>query len=119
MRRPVSLRARLVLGLIVLATLGLAVADVVTYTSLRSFLVDRVDSSLQAAHTGLGPALFDGDGDGGPRRGHGPGPVGGLEPGGYVALLTTDGRVVRSTGVPAVPGGPTPSPPRLPAELSL
>ena len=46
----VSLRARLILGVVVLAAAGLAVADVVTYTSLRSFLVSRTDDSLDAAH---------------------------------------------------------------------
>ena len=42
-----SLRARLVLGVIVLAAAGLTVANVATYTSLRSFLLDRTDQSLQ------------------------------------------------------------------------
>ena len=42
-----SLRARLVLGVIVLAALGLAVADVATYASLRSFLLDRTDATLE------------------------------------------------------------------------
>ena len=36
-----SLRARLVLGVIVLAAAGLTVANLATYTSLRSFLLDR------------------------------------------------------------------------------
>ena len=47
MPRPTSLRARLVLGVIVLAALGLALADVATYASLRSFLFHRTDSALQ------------------------------------------------------------------------
>ena len=50
MLRPTSLRARLVLGVIALGALGLAAADIATYTSLRSFLFHRVDSTLQAAH---------------------------------------------------------------------
>ena len=41
-----SLRARLLLAVIALAAVGLLAADIVTYTSLRSFLVDRVDRSL-------------------------------------------------------------------------
>ena len=48
--RRLSLRARLLLGVVLLTALGLLVADVVTYTSLRSFLVDRVDAGLAAAH---------------------------------------------------------------------
>ena len=41
-----SLRTRLVLGVLVLAAAGLAVADAATYTSLRSFLIQRVDNTL-------------------------------------------------------------------------
>ena len=44
-----SLRARLLLVLAVLATVGLLVAGVVTYTELRSFLVERVDRTLAAS----------------------------------------------------------------------
>ncbi|MGD9798046.1 MAG: sensor histidine kinase, partial [Acidimicrobiia bacterium] len=44
-----SLRARLMVGLVVLAAMGLAVAGVVTYSSLRSFLYDRVDQQLAVA----------------------------------------------------------------------
>ena len=46
--------------MIVLAALGLAIADVATYASLRSFLLDRTDSTLQAAHPGVEHALFGG-----------------------------------------------------------
>lgn len=44
--RRLSLRARLVLGVIVLAAAGLGAADVATYASLRSFLMERTDASL-------------------------------------------------------------------------
>ena len=47
-----SLRARLVLGVIVLGAVGLAVANVATYASLRSFLLDRTDASLEESGTG-------------------------------------------------------------------
>ena len=47
-----SLRARLVLGVLVLAAVGLVAADVATYASLRSFLFDRTDSTLDAEHHG-------------------------------------------------------------------
>jgi hypothetical protein len=63
-----SLRARLLLGVLVLAAAGLAAADAVTYTSLRSSLVGRVDNMLDADHHGAENARF---GPGGPR---GPGP---------------------------------------------
>jgi len=58
MFRRLSLRARLVLGVIVLAALGLGAADVATYTSLRSFEFDRTDSTLDAAHPGVEQALL-------------------------------------------------------------
>jgi two-component system OmpR family sensor kinase len=41
-----SLRARLMVGLVVLAAMGLSVAGFITYSSLRSFLYDRVDQQL-------------------------------------------------------------------------
>ena len=43
-----SLRARLLTVLVSLAAVGLIVAAVVTYASLRSFLVDRVDHTVTA-----------------------------------------------------------------------
>ena len=60
-----SLRARLVLGVVVLAAAGLLVADAATYTLLKSNLVDRVDKTLDddehALHgrdRGAPPGLF-------------------------------------------------------------
>src|SRR3954453_2431209 len=48
--RRLSLRARLLLGVVLLAALGLVVADAVTYRELRTFLVGRVDTTLQEEH---------------------------------------------------------------------
>jgi two-component system, OmpR family, sensor kinase len=48
-----SLRARLVLGVVLLAALGLVAADVATYDSLRPFLVHQVDARLEAGHRGV------------------------------------------------------------------
>ncbi len=42
-----SLRARLILAVLALAAAGLIVADVVTYTSLNSFLTARIDQQLR------------------------------------------------------------------------
>ena len=41
-----SLRARLLLAVLALAAVGLVAADIATYSSLSSFLLDRTDSSL-------------------------------------------------------------------------
>jgi two-component system OmpR family sensor kinase len=53
----VSLRTRLVLAVAAIALVALVVADVATYSSLQSFLYDRVDQSLQQTATALPPAL--------------------------------------------------------------
>jgi two-component system OmpR family sensor kinase len=57
-----SLRARLLIGVLALATVALAAADFATYHELRSFLVTRTDHSLDAAHLTLehtsGPDAF-------------------------------------------------------------
>jgi two-component system OmpR family sensor kinase len=45
-----SLRRRLVLGVLGLALVALVTANVATYTQLRSFLFERTDRSLDAAH---------------------------------------------------------------------
>jgi two-component system OmpR family sensor kinase len=51
-----SLRARLLLGVIALAAVGLVSADVATYGALRSFLLQRVDTSLtRTAHLAARP----------------------------------------------------------------
>jgi two-component system, OmpR family, sensor kinase len=43
-----SLRARLMLGLLALAAVGLVILDVVSYTALRSYLMDRVDQQVRS-----------------------------------------------------------------------
>ena len=57
--RQLSLRARLVLGVIVLAAIGLAGADVATYASLRSFLVERTDESRVERRRAHGEMMAD------------------------------------------------------------
>ncbi|MEO8539495.1 MAG: HAMP domain-containing sensor histidine kinase [bacterium] len=48
-----SLRTRLVLGLMAVVALGLGIAEVTTYYSIRSFMLTRVDEQVEAAR---GPA---------------------------------------------------------------
>src|SRR5438105_1315394 len=45
-----SLRGRLLLAVGAVAVLALVVADVATYSALRSFLYQRVDQTLDSAH---------------------------------------------------------------------
>ena len=82
--RRLSLRTRLVLGLVVLAAAGLVVADVATYKSQESFLFQQTDDNLQNEHQfaeqGRGP-----NGPGGP----------GLPPGVYIeGRSIADGRLL-------------------------
>jgi two-component system OmpR family sensor kinase len=56
-----SLRRRLVLGVLGLAAVALVTADVATYTQLRSFLFDRTDRSLDGAHRVVERAQNPGD----------------------------------------------------------
>ena len=107
-----SLRARLVLGVIVLAAAGLAVANIATYTSLRSFLLDRTDQSLRDTGSGLEHFITDRGCDN-----HGPAPRG-AEPGDFVQLRNAAGEVVCSVQVTGL-SGTAPSPPVLPASVSV
>src|SRR5437588_109537 len=118
MLRPNSLRARLVLGVIVLAALGLAIADVATYASLRSFLFHRTDSTLQAAHPIVEGNVFgSGQRD---ETGPGPGPAGLGAPGvDYVQVRSLTGQIVVSGPVFQFGQEKPPAPPRLPAEVVL
>jgi len=53
----VSLRLRLLLAVGAVALTALAIADVVTYQELRSFLYSRIDQSLEQSHIALEGAL--------------------------------------------------------------
>jgi len=114
-----SLRLRLLLAVGVVALVALAVADVVTYRSLRSFLYDQVDQSLESAHGGLehGGDGRGGGGDQGATRGPPPGePTSRAAPGTFVEVRDADGSVVSS--VPArLLGGQAVSP-KLPVRIA-
>ena len=101
MLRRLSLRARLVLGVIVLAALGLAAADVATYTSLRSFLLDRTDKTLSGEQH-----AFE-------RPGRMPAGV-------YSELRADDGTtVLQPLSIELFRSQTTPSPPKLPQTISV
>jgi two-component system OmpR family sensor kinase len=99
---------------LVLALVGVGTADAFTYTELRSFLLTRVDRTLDDDHTGaehLGgrQGSFDGFGRGGD----------GL-PGAYVEIRSSDGTTVLHTyGVPHFPGTAAPSAPSLPKTITV
>jgi two-component system, OmpR family, sensor kinase len=121
-----SLRTRLLLGMVILVAAGLAVAAVTTYEEQRSFLLDRVDQQVQS---GLVPVAFElrlpgtrparaPDGRRFPlagllgRRPPGVGPAS-LPPGTFGELIGPDGKVLRQRAFTY--GEPAPSPPNLPA----
>src|SRR5262245_33929512 len=112
-----SLRARLLLGVLLLATAGLVVADAFTYTSLRSFLLDRVDSTLEADHQGAERARPGfGPGRGGPGPFGGPGRLGSD----YVQFRASNGKtIVYDSGVPYFFGTTAPAAPELPETITL
>jgi two-component system OmpR family sensor kinase len=105
-----SLRTRLLLGLVALAAVGLLAADAATYTSLRTFLDQRVDQQLTAARD---PAIHElnegnvqrapgpgrgGRGEFGPGRGRGGEPPPTSFPAGtYAQLRSSDGSVLDET----------------------
>ncbi|MBS1679859.1 MAG: HAMP domain-containing histidine kinase [Actinobacteria bacterium] len=121
-----SLRTRLLVLLVALATVGLVVADFASYRALQNYLYDRVDQQLESALVPLSLRLaqqanegepgFGGSGpgfDGG--QGGGPGPSGGLPSGTYGELRTAAGEVVAHT--PARLFGEELPLPQIPADL--
>ena len=93
--RSLSLRARLLIAVISLAAAGLVLANVVTFTSLRSFLLDRADRTLDESARSI----------------RGPGRDRSAPPGVAVQLRSADGTTVIAT-LPALdfPGAEQPDP---------
>jgi two-component system OmpR family sensor kinase len=106
-----SLKARLVLGVIVLSAIGLAAADVVTYASLRSFLVERTDAALQDLARGAERELRLGCGGGDGR------PPPGASPSDFFQIRGADGEPLCTRQVAGLGDSEAPSPPRLPATI--
>lgn len=109
-----SLRARLLTVLVSLAAVGLIVAGIATYASLRSFLVERVDRTVTGNARALARSLDvrgrldPGDVDG----------LGASNPGIYIGLAAS-GQQVRWAPV-GVRSGETPPPqPDLPIERAI
>jgi two-component system, OmpR family, sensor kinase len=108
-----SLRARLVLGVIALAAVGLAAADLATYASLRSFLLGRTDESLQDLRRETERDHHHGCGGWDDR------PPAGASPADFLQLRSRDGEVLCTRQVAGFSEADTPSPPDLPATISL
>ena len=125
-----SLRARLILAVILLTAVGLIVADTVTYSSLQSFEISRTDRSLNVAHIAVEGPLFRGQtggpnaappGDGQPNGQQGPriAQLSEAARGDYVALLTLEGAIVNHSFAPQFNGDKTPPEPKLPSSIAV
>jgi two-component system OmpR family sensor kinase len=111
-----SLRARLILGVITLAAVGLVAADIATYSSLSGFLTDQTDQQLDAAHQGLDFAMQGGNGSAGPDGG----PLGRAVRGYAVQVRTASGTIVASSSaLPQFNGGESLGTPKWPKTISL
>ena len=108
-----SLRVRLLLVLGAVVVIALLAADAATYSSLRSFLFDQVDSNLQAAHIPIEQQLTQGQGQAGSGGGGGP-QFHGCESC-YVAVVTPGGTDVLQQ--PYLPNGHQASP-TLPSHIT-
>lgn len=122
-----SLRARLISGLLILAAIGLLLLGGITYLEQRSFLLERVDQQVTSALPAVAHALEDtdarvpgagfGPGFGRGRGGPGPGPVEvSLPPGTYGERRDATGELVGSPVVLSY-GQQEPPVPELPAEI--
>jgi hypothetical protein len=98
-----SLRVRLLLGVVVLSLLGLLAADIATYKSLQSFLLQRVDNTLAADHHAAEHQDFENDV---------------IPPNEFVQIQTLSGKVLYRSGVPHFPGTTEPSGPNIPATIT-
>jgi two-component system OmpR family sensor kinase len=120
-----SLRARLVLGVLIVAAAGLLVADAATYAALRSSLFDRVDQTLNGDRVGAGryamQECLGGLGDDGPgfggRGGRRGGPVGPGAQGIFVELRPADGG--EPCTLPVEQFGEKAASPKLPATIDV
>jgi two-component system OmpR family sensor kinase len=104
-----SLRGRLLIGVISLVVVGLLVSDVATYASLKTFLVSRINAQLIGGHNEAIAAL------GGPGRG-------GNQPsqfptGTVVELIGLDGSVVAAKVSTSLGSTPSSARPVLPKTL--
>ena len=115
MLKRMSLRARLVLAVIALSAIGLAVADVATYTSLRSFLLNRVDASLTAGHAGAARMLGDQPPGGGGH--HDLPPFGGGDSISFLQIRNPDGTIVTTRVGRGFPDGKAVIPPVVPKTI--
>jgi two-component system OmpR family sensor kinase len=119
----VSLRARLLAGLVALVAIGLGAAAIVTYEEQRSFLLTRVDQQVADSRLpvsralGLIPPGVPGAGRVAPGAAPGRAATTFQTSGTYGVLLNASGAVIQTHSFTY--GEAAPSPPALPAKLPL
>jgi len=111
----VSLRTRLLLALLGLVAAGLLVAGIVTYSSLRSFLLERVDQQLREARTPVALTLASSQIPGLPGQPGGGQGQPNLPPGTYGELRDGQGDILNK--ISFAYGNTTQPTPRLPSPL--
>jgi two-component system, OmpR family, sensor kinase len=110
-----TLRRQLVATMIVLVTLGLVAVDVITLSSLRSYLFGRVDVQLNVAHEQVETFVLRADARGLPVTADTI--QGRVSPDIYVEILSVRGTVV--TARPSGTKAQSDPPPRLPSPLPI
>jgi two-component system OmpR family sensor kinase len=108
-----SLRARLLLGVVLLTAVGLVAADLATYKSLGNYLYSRVDNTLNAVHPSVESTFFDGE-----HHDHRPKPDE-LAPPGYCVQLRTLGERITITSCQKPPDESAQPAPRWPETVSV
>ena len=112
MLRRLSLRARLLLGLLLLAAVGLVAADAATYKALGDYLISRVDNTLNAVHEGVETIFFRADHHDHARPDE-------IAPPGYCVQLRTLSERITRTSCQEGPGESERFAPQWPKELSM
>lgn len=107
-----TLRVRLTIALVILVGVGLIAADVATYSSLRSYLMKRVDQQLLSSPPAMVNALRSSDSYSGPSGDD----ASTLPVGTYGEIFDANGNVLSHVTVSL--GGPTLPAPALPAKIS-
>jgi two-component system OmpR family sensor kinase len=108
------------LGVILLTTVGLVTADVVTYTSLQSYLLARADESVDAADSGIALNLPGIETPSSNLATGGPAASTLVSAGYCVQIRSTNGIGVASTQcLPQVYNTPLPPPPDWPTKVSV
>jgi len=129
MSNRLSLRTRLLLAVGAVALVALALADIAVYTSLRSYLYNQVDSTLQVSHIPVerattGSTGQDGFGSGPPPFGQAPGDSSfcaiGREsaPGMFIEVRSANDEAVSGETCPAFTPGKVSYSPKLPGVIT-